>query len=98
MRPITIGQVFGYIPVRIEALYLARLQIEPMKSPEADVVRPYFAIQVLGTRHDHRDLRHIVVQFFGETKSLKLLRLLVELRDTCLQHHAEPEVSILITL
>src|SRR5262249_34884153 len=80
----------------LEYFELAGLHIEAQHCIGACILQPDFAVHVMMFRTDLIDLDVVSVELRRQTPGLKLLRLLVELRDAALKLHSEPDVFIFV--
>ncbi len=83
---------------RAQVLVCACLEIQPQDGMVVLIVRPNLAVHIGISRHHHRFLGVIFLQFLGERECLNFFRLPVEFRDPSLIHHGQPRIFIFIEL
>src|SRR6266516_6619386 len=82
--------------IRPERFKLAAGEVQPVNAPDADVIHPNPAVHRKACRHDHSLLRHVTIDVGREGEGLELLGAGIKLHDSALQHHALPDVSVLV--
>src|SRR5436309_2175443 len=79
-----------------ERLKFTASEVQAVNAPDADVIQPNLAVHPKACRHDHSLLRHVTIDVGREGKGLELLGAGIKLHDAALQHHALPDVSVLV--
>src|SRR5207244_9877185 len=82
--------------IRPERFELAASEVQAVNAPDADVIHPNLAVHRKACRHDHSLLRHVTIDVGREGKGLELLGAGIKLHDAALQHHALPDVFVLV--
>ena len=92
------GELLGQVLIDREALDLARGELDAVHAFEPDIVHPHLAVDAGVLRLHHVDLRRVVVLRGRQAVDLRLAGAPVEARDRALEHHAEPEIPVLVGL
>src|SRR5207237_4062965 len=82
--------------IRPEGFKLAAGKVQPVNAADANVIHPDLAVHREAGRHDHSLLRHVTIDVGREGKALELLGAGIKLHDSALQHHALPDVPVLV--
>src|ERR1041385_1151896 len=82
--------------IRPEGFKPAACKVQPVNSPNANVIQPNLSVDAEACRHDHRLLSHVAIDVGWEGEGLELLSARIKLYDGALEHHALPDVSVFV--